>query len=386
MQSKRYPVTNYFGYRIFFIVSCIKFYKDQNCSSMKRLLIAIGFISLTIQLKAQNKILYGETAQEHAFEWVGRLSTETNGYFCNISLIGDRWALTAEHCLWSVDTSALEVVLNPYLGDEPMPYAEHIPVTNIYIHPDSDGTQTNPNHVDLALLELAYAPTYQPVNIANPGDDLWYEIDEHPAFVLGWGFVDTNFQVNDTIQLGMPVIIDKEVCQSLYPDDSFPFLKDWEICAGYKTGNKPQGVAFGDSGAPLFIEEDGDWTLIGITSRAGGTFTTVDKPGVFTKIETFYPWLIDITGPLVNTYEETLNPVQPSIIVFDQFLKVDFPTSITSDSEIMISDISGRLVSKEIIDQGISSFEVSTAHLNKGVYVFSVFYENGITTQRFLKY
>ena len=45
----------------------------------------------------------------------------------------------------------------------------------------------------------------------------------------------------------------------------------------------------GDSGGPLFVEEKGGFTQIGIVSYGYGCAT--ELPGVYTRLDTFTPWV-----------------------------------------------------------------------------------------------
>ncbi|GAA6233750.1 atrial natriuretic peptide-converting enzyme-like [Lates japonicus] len=62
------------------------------------------------------------------------------------------------------------------------------------------------------------------------------------------------------------------------------------LCAGYDAGTVDS--CMGDSGGPLVCEEeDGHWTLFGLTSWGSVCFSKVLGPGVYSNVTHFTPWI-----------------------------------------------------------------------------------------------
>jgi len=63
-------------------------------------------------------------------------------------------------------------------------------------------------------------------------------------------------------------------------------LPDTALCAGAEG----RDACDGDGGGPLVCEQDGQWYQVGIVSFGIGC-GRAGVPGVYTRIQSFYPWL-----------------------------------------------------------------------------------------------
>ncbi|XP_046383818.1 uncharacterized protein LOC124154256 [Ischnura elegans] len=121
--------------------------------------------------------------------------------------------------------------------------------------------------------------------------------------VVGWGQL---FEVGkifpDTLQeVELPLISTAE-CRKRTVFLPLYHLTDAMFCAGYDNGGRD--ACLGDSGGPLMCQEpDGHWSLYGVTSNGYGC-ARVNRPGVYTKVSHYIPWMEEAMAKEESALEE----------------------------------------------------------------------------------
>jgi len=85
-------------------------------------------------------------------------------------------------------------------------------------------------------------------------------------------------------------ILIMDICKYVYRFD-----ERRQICAGNYQYSKDS--CQGDSGGPLMYEVNGRWTVSGIVSF-GDECAKFYRPGVYTRVSYFLPWIRRITSTL----------------------------------------------------------------------------------------
>ena len=196
--------------------------------------------------------------------------------FCGASYLGDKWAVTAAHCVKGLPAHSL--VLNLGGHDLETDQENIVGVDRVYVHSDYN-EETIQN--DIALLELSSEPqNLVPVEIADM-DLLTDAIDQRlTVTALGRGLQIALSPDDDGAGLeGVSELYELDVkltsnsqcnnfLQNFFDEDLGISVTGDMICAGdFQEG---KGICFGDSGGPLILAQGEKNYLIGITSWAPG--------------------------------------------------------------------------------------------------------------------
>jgi len=248
------------------------------------------------QLNRRGKIVNGEKAEYGEWPWQVSLRqwrTATFLHKCGAALLSENWAITAAHCVESVNPDELLLRMGEYdLNDEfPEPYTfQDRKVQIVASHPKFDPKTFE---YDLALLRFYEPVTFQPniIPVCIPEDDA--NLVGKTAWVTGWGRLYEDGPLPAVLQeVDLPIINNTE-CEAMYEKAGFrEHIPHIFICAGYREGGKDS--CEGDSGGPMSVRRDDDrFMLSGIISWGIGC-AEKNQPGVYTRISEFKDWINQI--------------------------------------------------------------------------------------------
>jgi secreted trypsin-like serine protease len=224
---------------------------------------------------------------------------------CGATFLGDKWVLTAAHCVNSDTANLFKMNVGEYdLSDG----AENaISIANIYIHPMYDEDAIN---YDLAIVELVSSVNAPAVQIADPEVTDQLAIENSLATVAGWGG-RVGYAPGEGPTSDFPDVLHKvdlflstnQECRELLgttlgrPADTTG-VTDVMICAAIPEGGK--GSCQGDSGGPLVVMVNNEPQQVGIVSWGIGC-AEPGYPGVFTRVSEFKDWLSTISDGIAIT-------------------------------------------------------------------------------------
>lgn len=209
---------------------------------------------------------------------------------CGATFIGDRWVLTAAHCVEGNLSNNIKVNVGEYdLSDG----AENaIDIANVFIHPRYNATEIN---YDIAILELTQSVNAPAMQLADRATTDQMATANSPATVIGWGgtvgyaatdpdgetanFPDILQEVE--LQLFTNTECREIMSQSLGVSPSQTGVTEVMICAGEIAGG--QSSCQGDSGGPLMVNTATGWQQVGIVSWGRGC-ADAGHPGVFARV------------------------------------------------------------------------------------------------------
>lgn len=230
----------------------------------------------------------------------------TQSSTCGASFLGNKWVLTAAHCVEGVSSQLLKVNVGEY--DLSNGAENAVAVKRIYMHGDYELGAAFNN--DIALIELVNEVDNPAITFVNSADTEVLAIQKSSVTVIGWGgrlgygpnggptsnFPDVLHQVD--LQLST-----NNECKDILAQSSTQALEgtftansigvtDAMICAFTPEGGK--GSCQGDSGGPLIVNTNEGWQQIGIVSWGVGC-AAQGFPGVYTRTANFIDWVNEIT-------------------------------------------------------------------------------------------
>ncbi|CAI9739445.1 atrial natriuretic peptide-converting enzyme-like [Octopus vulgaris] len=218
----------------------------------------------------------------HAFLLIGKT-------LCSGSIITEYFILTAAHCVSGFKPESIEVYLGVYNISKVEPHRVVKKVQRIVSH-DFIWVPKN----DIALLQLEtpiqFTNYIQPICLIGKDDIFTFASSCHAS---GFGHTSSKNPVpSKTLQMAKMSLWQTKKCNSTHVWDGR--IKT-SICAGHYSAQV--AVCLGDSGGPLWCEDEfGLAKLVGITSFVADTCDKPGKPGVFTDVKLYLPWIEEKTA------------------------------------------------------------------------------------------
>jgi secreted trypsin-like serine protease len=324
------------------------------------------------------KITGGADASIEDFPW--QVYLRAGNYYCGGTIIGDKWVITAAHCVLDendLPTPVSDVYVRVGATRIYFPYEGKLyRVKDIKVH---EGYNPNTFVNDIAVIELEDSINFEnakKIDMLSPEDALsGMEDPGVMAWLTGWGITDVETRNHPNIlqKAELPIVSNATAVKE-WPDTSNSILM-----AGYKDGFMDS--CSGDSGGPLVVPAGDGFKLAGIVSWGGAL---CNNYSAYTRVSAYDNWIKENTGigdnykpekplgesivcqgndssvyttsaiPEVKEYEWKLNPVSAGSIFANESAAIikwseNFNGSVKLSVRTRVNDTISSWSSKEIV-------------------------------------
>ncbi|CAL9682615.1 unnamed protein product [Knipowitschia caucasica] len=234
----------------------------------------------------ETRIVGGEEAWSQSWPWQVSLSF-VEMPACGGAILSPLWVISAAHCFKRYKKASLWTVLagKHNLDNLNETRQQVVAVSRIISH--TDYNPRTKEH-DIALLKLqkrlVFNEFVRPIHIWMRSLPLFTE-----CTITGWGSSRENGPRMNKLQEVNVTILPTDVCNKYYAGQ----ILNTMFCAGKEEGGAD--ACQGDSGGPLSCFNGSRYELIGTVSWGVGC-GRAKKPGVYTKLQDFVPWITDVTN------------------------------------------------------------------------------------------
>ncbi len=262
------------------------------------------------------RVVYGEPAPDTHFPWMAGIDNarSQHPFDCGASLIGNRWLMTARHCVMYdfgalIPASRISFSLYALDGNR-LPVRQ---IRNIYVNPGFNRHLNIDGHTDFALIETEDEFPDVPklalsVDTLTDADitELYSEsgVDNDSAYIAGWGATENGFLSQASLQWASPPLLTRQEFTDSFGSLASGFTGEdfhFHLLAG-RFENTAADTCNGDSGSSLWLApspESEDAQAIGIVVSSADKRIPCGAPGqvgIYLRLSTVKDFILSTKG------------------------------------------------------------------------------------------
>ncbi|KAI9296213.1 trypsin-like serine protease, partial [Neoconidiobolus thromboides FSU 785] len=218
------------------------------------------------------------------YPWMAAIR-RNGGSFCGGVLLSETYMITAAHCSKSGNNREFKILAHRHnlkMSNE-RENGFSLEVIKRTVHKEHD----------IAIWELEKNTNFRlnnKIRLAplNDHSSVPGENSNKLVTALGWGWVKTGGPGSSTLMQVEVPLVEQSKCHKLWNKRGVDINIDTQVCAGWPEGRRD--TCKGDSGGPLFYEEDGQYYLVGLTSF-GDPCAKANTPTVYVRASYFESWI-----------------------------------------------------------------------------------------------
>ena len=292
---------------------------------------AIASVEVEQAKQIAPRIINGEDTKENEWPYMTALvypnRSAFDGQFCGSTFIGNKYVLTASHCVDQSNRNDLEAIVGIHdLQNDNQ--GQRVAVKQIYMH-ETYNSITTAN--DIAILELTKSLTSPAATLAEatlfsnlaPGEELT---------VTGWGNQEQDsfaqpIYPNILSSVSIP-LVSNSTCKGA--GGGYSSIGDDAFCAGLPQGGKDS--CQGDSGGPMYVTDGDVVKQLGVVSWGEGC-AVAGKYGVYANVSYFADWVKAKTAGISYTQKNNLGFTEKG------YYRHSFNIENTTDQELLLDNI-----------------------------------------------
>ncbi|KAK2721878.1 trypsin-1-like [Artemia franciscana] len=248
---------------------------------------------------SEGRIVGGSEAPIGKYPWMAALIFRTGTRpFCGASLLNDRYAVTAAHCIMgSIQPEDVDLILrdHDYKRSKEVYGQESVRVLISEFIPHPEFSKKNIDN-DIALVKLE-----DPIPLDSPEfrtivpvclPEMANRILGKDLSVTGWGTTAERGKHSSFLRETEVTVLPHSQCRRSY--SGIIRISERMLCASWESGGRD--ACQGDSGGPLVLKSsEGYYELMGVVSFGFGCGRQ-KYPGIYTRVSSFLPWIDENTA------------------------------------------------------------------------------------------
>jgi secreted trypsin-like serine protease len=234
------------------------------------------------------------------------------GPFCGATVLSNTFIMTAAHCIFDGTEPNEYYMLFTTIGqvDDVSDFpnsVETVRASKFYYYSSFSGSDSDLWADDIAIIELE-ASLNVLGTVTTPTDESYR--DSSNSFVtIGLGKTSDSDSTSDNTLLAADMTyVSNASCQVSLGSSYSDSFSDNQICFQGNTviDSITAGVCSGDSGGPIYYEDSGNYTQVGITSFGPTECGSTTITSYYTEVADYTDWIDSVMN---GTYDDTITTV-----------------------------------------------------------------------------